>query len=84
MPATYTPRNVRPSFVTIEVEGRKADINTGPTGKNGTMFAKFFVRNKGGVEDSVTVKTYIQGNIHMLKVIGPDGSVVFRQETELD
>jgi hypothetical protein len=56
-----TPRNIRPSFVEILVEGRKSVIRTGPKAKNGKMFLHFFVRNKGKVERRYTL-SFIPSN----------------------
>jgi len=38
------PRNVRPSYVWLEVDGRKHDVETGPRSRTGNMKATFLVR----------------------------------------
>ncbi len=52
------PRNVRNSWVTLEVDGRERNIETGPRTKDGGMTAQFYVRNSGTVTKSVSVSTF--------------------------
>jgi len=40
-------RNVRPSWIELEVEGRKTDIQTGPRRSDQNMTARFYVRKNG-------------------------------------
>ena len=50
------PRNVRPSFAEIQVDGRKSVIRTGPKAKDGRMIVTFYVRHKGKVERQYQIK----------------------------
>lgn len=43
------PRNIRPSWVEISVDGRKTKIKTGPRRRTGQMSAVFYARIKGQV-----------------------------------
>ena len=45
------PRNVRPSWINVSVEGRKSDIGTGPISRSGDLSATFKVRKDGCVHD---------------------------------
>lgn len=76
------PRNVRNSWVDIDVDGRVSSIGAGPEAKHGTMTAQFYVRNEGMVQRSVRVDTYVDGNRLALEVRDPHGNVVFRHETK--
>lgn len=76
------PRFVRNSWVDIDVDGWASSIGRGPRRKDGTMSAKFFVRNSGSVRRSITVQTFVDGNRLTLEVRDPQGNVIFRQETE--
>ena len=50
------PRNARPSWIRVKVEGRKHDVATGPKRKSGCMRASFDVRHMGAVStNKVTV-----------------------------
>ena len=78
------PRNVRPSWVDLSVDGRNNDIGTGPRRKDGTISARFFVRDKGMVSRSVRVETYSTGNKHELRVFDEKGNLIHTHITELD
>jgi hypothetical protein len=56
-PRTYNlPRNVRPSFVTVSVDGRDTKIATGPKARSGRMSIAVALRDTGGIiDDAVTV-----------------------------
>ena len=54
-------RNVRPSWVELEVEGRKSNIATGPVSRNGNMYAKFFVRENGQIVNCLNVNFFANG-----------------------
>lgn len=50
------PRNVRPSFVRIDCDGKKTPTATGPAARNGKLAASFAVRQDGGIlDDAVEV-----------------------------
>ena len=54
-------RNVRPSWVELEVEGRKSNIATGPVARNGNMYATFYVREEGQIKKCITVEFFANG-----------------------
>lgn len=43
------PKNVRPSWIDLSVDGRKTNGGTGPKSRDGSMNACFSVRSKGDV-----------------------------------
>lgn len=43
------PKNVRPSWITVDVDGRENDVNTGPKSRSGSMNITIFVRKNGDV-----------------------------------
>ena len=71
------PRNVRNSWIDLSVDGR-SDIGTGPVSAEGEMCARFRVRDKGGIVESVTVTTMttVSGNLFLF-VHDPDGNLIF-------
>ena len=48
-------RNIRPSWVDIQVDGRTNNIGTGPRSRNGSMYATFYVRDQGSVRRLISV-----------------------------
>ena len=40
-------RNIRPSYVSIDVDGRATRMSTGPRARHGRMVARFMVRAHG-------------------------------------
>lgn len=80
--ATYSPRTVRPSFVKLEVDGVRDAIQSGPRSKDGRIWAQFYVRDRGSVVDSVTVRTENNGTTQRL-VVEFEGREVFEHKTEL-
>lgn len=76
------PRNVRNSWVEVDVDDRASLIGAGPRKRGGTMDVRFFVRNQGMVERSVRVITYAYGDQLALEVRDPQGNVLFRHETK--
>jgi hypothetical protein len=43
------PKNVRPSWIEVSVDGRENDIATGPRARDGSLSAKFYLRVNGSV-----------------------------------
>jgi hypothetical protein len=41
---------IRPSWIEVDVEGRKTLIETGPRSRSGSMHIKIYVRSNGEVE----------------------------------
>jgi len=54
------PRNVRNSWVELDVDGRASTIATGPRRTNGTMTATFYLRNNGDVVRVLTVRQFVE------------------------
>lgn len=48
-------RNVRPSFLKVEVDGRKSSIETGPEARSGCIAATFYVRENGEAREALSV-----------------------------
>lgn len=48
-------RNVRPSFVKVEVDGLSKSIATGPKSRSGCVAATFLVRDNGEAVEAVSV-----------------------------
>ena len=65
MPLTFKPRNVRPSFVSVNVDGVER-CSTGPKGRAGNLMAHFAVRDGGNVLPLIDVRI----------VAEPDGKTV--------
>lgn len=78
------PRFVRPSWVDIQIDGRSSDIGTGPRRKDGDMSAQFYVREKGYIEPSVSIKSVSNGKINTLEVFDKNGKLIYVHLTELD
>ena len=55
------PRNVRPSFVTLAVDGR-SPVATGPRSRSGTLSAEFSVRSAGAVLPLLDVHALADGD----------------------
>jgi hypothetical protein len=87
------PRFVRPSWVEVDADGRKARIGTGPIGikpDNSNLFAEFKVRENGSIVPSVSVESAVVPDPakpgkykNKLQVFDPAGAVIFTHETEL-
>jgi len=55
-PRTYNlPRNVRPSFLTAEIDGLKSKIASGPKARSGRLSAAVAIRENGGILDDFAV-----------------------------
>lgn len=50
-----TIRNVRPSFVKVEVDGRKETFASGPKARSGCIAATFYVREDGEAREALSV-----------------------------
>lgn len=55
------PRNVRPSFVNLSVDGR-SPVATGPRSRAGTLSAMFSVRSAGAVLELLDVHALADGD----------------------
>ena len=49
------PRNVRPSFVVVECDGRASSVATGPRSRKGDMSIALSVRDEGSVLDLLDI-----------------------------
>lgn len=47
------PRNVRNFWIEVKVDGRKSQIATGPTGKDGGFYLRVLVRENGAISERV-------------------------------
>jgi hypothetical protein len=57
------PRNVRNFWLTLEVDGKKAVVATGPTGKDGGFDLRIRYRNDGAIADEfIRVRGFAQAN----------------------
>ena len=50
------PRNVRPSWVDVDISDRQTRLSGGPRGRRGHTSAKFFARVLGEVTDVLSVQ----------------------------
>ena len=76
-------RNVRNSWVTVQVDGRQNNVETGPRAANGEMSARFLVRDEGRIVKSVTVETVAMDNGDLaLRVFAPNGDIVYEHKTK--
>jgi hypothetical protein len=74
------PRNVRPSFVNLSVEGR-SPVATGPRSRTGTLSAMFSVRSDGSVLRLLDVHCLANGDTVRLVVVDlRTGREVFSEE----
>ena len=48
-------RNVRPSWIELEVEGKQTNVKTGPKSRNGNMYVTFYIREEGQIKKCMTV-----------------------------
>lgn len=79
----YSPRSVRNSFVSLEVDGRRSRIETGPKAKDGGLRTQFYVRDKGSVTRSVSIETSARRDgMLVLTVCDQHGNVIYAHETE--
>lgn len=77
------PRVVRNFWIDADIDGRKETLSGGPNRKDGGMWAKIYMRNKGSVSHAVTIKAVERGGKLELEIWGPNqDKVVFRMETE--
>jgi len=75
-------RNVRNSWVEIDVSSRKNDIGTGPVGPEDTMTAQFMVRDQGYVKNSVRVTTHAEADgVLVLRVVDQYGKLIHEHRT---
>ena len=76
-----TPRNVRPSWVSVEIDGR-TPLSGGPRAAAGRMVARFNMRNDGGVSPACTVEISPEEDKIVLRIYGPDGLLALKHETK--
>ena len=62
------PRNVRNSWVTVNVDGRNSEMASGPVAKDGGLQAQFKFRHEGSIIDGITVTQGVtsDGKIHVM------------------
>lgn len=75
-------RNVRPSFVRVEVDGRKSSIATGPKSRSGCIAATFSVRENGEAVEALSVGMMASADGSTVRVVVRDlrtGATVYEQ-----
>ncbi len=77
-----TPRNVRPSFVKLHVDGRKESIATGPKRRSGSMSAEFYIRADGQVKLGCRIDLLASddGKTVYLRVVNEIGAIVLERK----
>jgi len=75
-------RVVRPSWVELSVDGRKAKVATGPRSRSGALSASFQAREGGRAVRALSVefRPSADGATTTLVVWLPDGTEVLRRE----
>jgi len=53
--ASFSPKRKLDFFMNADVDGRQTEINTGPSEKDGGMFVRFFMLDKGEVVEAFRV-----------------------------
>lgn len=74
-------KNVRNFWIDCEVDGRRSDVKTGPVGRGGGFVLEILQRNKGKVEDGVTVTGVADGD-ELILTVAVGGKCVFEHKTE--
>ena len=65
-------RNVRPSWIELEVEGRKSNIATGPGSRNGNMYIALKVRKDEMIHDFGQINFFATGDQVKVEILIPD------------
>ena len=75
-------RNVRPSWVNLKVDGRKANIATGPRARSGEMSAMFYIREEGSsfLALSVDMIASADGKTTILRVTDGTGKTILERK----
>ena len=73
------PRNVRPSWINVEIEGKQTDIASGPRSRNGDMYVTIYVRNEGYVHKLMDVNL-LANTAMVTALIDIDGLEPIRKE----
>jgi hypothetical protein len=63
-----SPRNVRNFWVSVEVDGRTTNVQTGPSAKDGGFNITIHMRDKGNIIHPVSIKGRSDGETLTLEV----------------
>lgn len=77
------PRNVRPSFLKVSVDGRETDIATGPRARTGEMTAELLVRCNGSAMGLLDIEAIASADAKtvLVRVTDKRTQVVIFEET---
>lgn len=74
------PRITRNFWLTLDVDGKKTKIATGPRSSGGGFYLDIQVREKGAISaNRFTVRGWISRDGHLKLVADADGSVVYER-----
>jgi 5-methylcytosine-specific restriction endonuclease McrA len=70
-----TPRNVRPSWISVKVDGKER-LATGPRSLDGKMQADLFIRDKGSVLYAGAVFCYTRNGQAVIDIYDENDKVI--------
>jgi hypothetical protein len=75
-------RNVRPSWIDCEIDGRSSTLSGGPRSRTGNLLASFKVRENGQAKECLTVRLTPNpaGTETTLQVYNGEGFLIFSEE----
>ena len=48
-------RNIRPSWIEVDIDGRETLIESGPRSRSGNMYIKIYVRKEGEIHQAASI-----------------------------
>lgn len=77
------PRNVRNFWITLEVDGKKMPIATGPRKRNGGFEATIKMRSEGQIfEEDIKIQGIVRNGLLTLNIYGADNEPIFSRTTK--
>ena len=73
------PRNVRNSWVAVDIDGRSTPLEGGPKGAGGGMSGAVYVRHKGEVEKALAFVQILRDDKIVLLIQTPHGEVIEKE-----
>lgn len=77
------PRNVRNFWITLDVDGKKTQVATGPRSRAGGFRCRIKMRSEGGIlEDDILIEGQVRHGLLTLNVYAQDNDPVFSRTTK--
>lgn len=78
------PRNVRNFWITLNVDGKKTPVATGPRSRNGGFHCKILMRSDGSIlDEDIVIEGIVRKGLLTLTIYAKGNEPIFSRTTKV-